>query len=119
MTPLDHNKTLVVIYSLLGGFFTLPLLASPWIIAKSVDPFPSSRREGQILIATVAFCFVLSLALLFLSTAALLYRRKRLGRKLGIITAVLLFPFGPPMAAYIWWFLHSEDGKRLYGETTS
>jgi hypothetical protein len=33
MSPQDHNKTLVLIYSLLGGLFTVPLIASPWILA--------------------------------------------------------------------------------------
>jgi MFS family permease len=119
MSPQDHNKTLVIIYTLLGGFFALPLIASPWIISKNVDSFPSPRRESQILIAVVAFCVVLFLALLFLSTAVLLYRRKRLGRKLGLVSAVILFLLGPPLAAYIWWFLHSEGGKLLYGEIQS
>jgi hypothetical protein len=58
---------------------------------------------------------VLPMALLFISTAATLYRKRRLGRKLGIVSAVLLFPFCPPVAAYTWWFLHSEGGKQLYG----
>lgn len=117
MSPQDHNKTLVVIYSLLGGFFTLPLIASPWIIAKNVDSFPSTRRGGQVLIAVVAFSVVLLLALLFFSTATSLYRRRRSGRDLGLVAAVLLLPFCPPIAAYTWWFLHSEGGKRMYGKS--
>lgn len=116
MTTLDHNKTLVIIYSLLGGFFTIPILASPWIIATSVDRFPSPRREGQIIVAASSFCLVLFIALLFYSTAAALYRRKPSGRKLGMVVAVLLLPFCPPIAGYTWWFLHSEGGKRLYGD---
>lgn len=115
MSPQDHNKTLTIIYSLLGGFFTLPLIASPWIIAKSIDSFPSPRRGEQILIAVAAICFVLPQALLFLSTAVMLYRKRRLGRKLGLVSAVVVLPFWPPLAIYTWWFLHSEGGKRMYG----
>jgi hypothetical protein len=114
MSPQDHNKTLVVINSLVGGFFTLPLIASPWIIAWNVDIYPSPRRDSQIIIAAVAFCVVLFLALIFLSTAVGLYRRRAWGRKLAFVTSVLMLVW-PPAAAYIWWFIHSEGGKRIYG----
>src|SRR5947209_2238438 len=103
MSPSDHNKTLVIIYLFLGGFFTLPLIASPWIIAKNVDQYPSPRRDSQIIIAIIAFCVLFFLALLFLSTAISLYRRKRWGRKLALISSVILFLLGPPVAAYTWW----------------
>jgi hypothetical protein len=116
MSPPDHNKTLAVIYSLLGGFFTLPIVASPWIIAKNVDSYPSPRRDGQVLISVIVFCVVLLLAALFLSTAISLYRRWRRGRKLALVSAVLLLPLFPPAAVYTWWFVHSEGGKQLYGE---
>lgn len=115
MSPQDHNKTLALIYSLLGGFFTLPLLASPWIIAKNVDRYPSPRRDDQVLIAVVVFCVVLFLAALFVSTAISLYRRRHGGRKLALVSAVCLLPLLPPAAAYTWWFIHSEGGKRMYG----
>jgi hypothetical protein len=116
MTTADHNKTLVILYLLLGGFFTLPLLASPWIIAKNVDSFPSPRREGQVLIAATVFCVVLLLALLFLATALTLRRRSPLGRTLALVSCVPLLPLLPPAAVYTWWFMHSEGGKRMYGE---
>ena len=70
-------------------------------------------------IAAAAFCFVLLIALLFYSTATALYRRRPSGRKLGMVVAVLLLPFCPPIAAYTWWFLHSEGGKQMYPDTDS
>jgi O-antigen/teichoic acid export membrane protein len=115
MSPPDHNKSLVVIYSLLGSFFALPIFASPWIIAKNVDKYPSPRRDSQVFIAVVVFCVVLLLATLFLSTAISLYQRWRRGRKLALVSAVLLLPLLPPAAVYTWWFMHSEGGKRMYG----
>jgi ABC-type sulfate transport system permease component len=116
MSPQDHNKTLALIYILLGVFFTLPLIASPWIIAKNVDRYASTRRDGQMLIAVVVFCVVLFLAVLFVSTAISLHRKRRGGRKLALVSAVLLLPLLPPAAVYTWWFMHSEGGKRMYGE---
>jgi hypothetical protein len=113
MSPEDHNKTLVVIHSLVGGFFALPLIVAPWVIAKNVDSYPSPRREGQIIIAVVAVSVVLLLALIFLATAVGLYRRKHWGRRLAYITSVLMLVW-PPAAAYIWWFIHTEAGKQLY-----
>lgn len=116
MTSPDHNKTLVIIYSLLGAFFTLPILASPWILAKNVDSYPSPRRTDQVIIAAVVFCIVLFLALLFLVTALSMYRRRPSGRKLALVSSVLLLPLLPPAAVYTWWFMHSEGGKQMYGE---
>ena len=117
MSPPDHNKTLAIIYSLLGGFFTLPILASPWVLAKNVDKYPSPRRDDQILIAAIVFCVVLFLALLFLATALSLYRKRPTGRRLALVSSVLLLPLLPPAAIYTWWFMHSEGGKQMYGIT--
>lgn len=117
MSPTDHNKTLAIVYSLLGGFFTLPILASPWILAKNVDSYPSPRRGDQIIIAIIVFSVVFLLALLFFATALNLYRRRPVGRKLALVSSVLLLPLLPPAAAYTWWFMHSEGAKRMYGVT--
>jgi O-antigen/teichoic acid export membrane protein len=117
MSPPDHNKTLAIIYSLLGIFFTLPILASPWILAKNVDSYPSPRRDEQIIIAVVVFCVVLTLALLFLATALSLYRRRPSGRKLALVSSVLLLPLLPPAALYTWYFMHSEGAKQMYRKT--
>jgi hypothetical protein len=115
MSPLDHNKALVIIYSLLGGFFTLPILGSPWILAKNVDSYPSPRRDDQIVIAVIVFCVVLFLALLFIATAVGLYRRRSFGRNLALVSSVVLFPLLPPAAIYTFWFIHSPGGKQMYG----
>lgn len=116
MSPADHNKTLIVLYSLLGGFFTLPLVAAPLIIAKNVDSFPSPRRDEQIIIAVLGVCVVLCLVLLFFSIAAGLYGRKIWSRNLALVAAVVLLPLCLPIAVYTWWFMHSEGGKQLYTE---
>jgi O-antigen/teichoic acid export membrane protein len=100
MTPRDHNKTLAIIYLLLGGFFTLPLIASPWIIAKNIDQYPSPRRSDQVLLAILISAVILILAALFWSTALGLYRRQSWGRKLALISSVVLFPLCPPIAGY-------------------
>ena len=102
-----------MIHSLVGGFFALPLIAAPWVIAKNVDSYPSPRREDQIIIAVVAVSVVLLLALIFLSTAVGLYGKKLWGRRLAFVTSVLLLVW-PPAAAYTWWFIHTEAGKQLY-----
>lgn len=73
-------------------------------------------RGDQILIAVVAFCVVLFLAALFVSTAVGLYRKRRGGRKLALVSAALLLPLLPPAAIYTWWFMHSEGAKRMYSE---
>jgi hypothetical protein len=119
MSPRDHNKTLVIIYLLLAGFFTLPLVASPWIVAKNVDLHPSSRRGDQLLFAVLIAAVVITLATLFWSTALGLYRRKPWGRKVALASSVVFFLLCPPIAAYTWWFMHSEGAKQMYGDGTT
>jgi hypothetical protein len=108
MTAQDHNKTLVIIFSTFGGLWTLVLLASPWIVAQAF------RRPEQMPAAVLVFGFVSLMALLFWSTAIAMHRRKRVGRKLALISAVTLLMFWP-LVVYIWWFMHSEGAKQMYG----
>ena len=121
MTPSDHNKALTIIFGMLGTLFTLPLLASPMILAANIDDFPSPRRDKQILTAVVIICIVLGAALLLLSTAYGLHKRKSWARVSALIIAILVvwsFPLGTALGIYTWWFLHSEGGKDLYSRTT-
>jgi hypothetical protein len=108
MTPQDHNKTLVILFSAIGAFWTLGLLAAPWIIAQNF------RHQEQIPTAVLVFGFVSLMALLMWSTAIAMHRRKPVGRKLAMISAAGLLMFWP-LAVYVWWFMHSEGAKQMYG----
>jgi O-antigen/teichoic acid export membrane protein len=115
MTPRDHNKTIAVLCAVLGSYCVLPFLAAPWILAKNIDEYPSPRRAEQITIAVLVSALLIVLGTLFLSTAYGLLRRRRWARRLSLAAAfVSLFVF-PFLAAYIWWFAHSEQGRALYG----
>lgn len=107
MSPQDHNKTLVILHGAIGTFFTLGLLASPWIIAQNF------RRE-QIPVAVLIFGIVLVMALLFWSKAIAMYGRKPVGRRLALISAVAVLPVVWPIGIYSWWFMHSEGAKEMY-----
>jgi hypothetical protein len=109
MTAQDHNKTLVLLHSALGAFFTLGLIAAPWIIAKNF------RHADQKPTALAVFGIVFLIALLFWSTAFAMYRRKPFGRKLALISAVVAFPIGGYVGIYTWWFMHSDGAKQMYG----
>lgn len=109
MTAQDHNKTLVILLSAFAAFFTVGLLASPWIIAQNFN------RKDKILVAIIVFGVVLLMALLLWSTAVAMHRRKPVGRKLALISAVLVLPLFWPVGAYAWWFMHREDAKQMYG----
>jgi hypothetical protein len=111
MSSADHNKTLVFLYSLIASLLGLSLLASPWIVARNV------RRSEQVPLAVVVFCLVVCLVLLFSSTALTLYKKRVLGRKLALISAVLVLPLCWPIGVYTWWFMHSVGGKRMYEAT--
>jgi hypothetical protein len=109
MSPHDHNKTLVILHSAMGTFFTLGLIASPWIIAQNF------RRPEKILLAVFVFGIVFLVAILFWSTALAMYRKKPIGRKLSLLAAILAIPIVWPVGVYTWWFMHSEGAKRMYG----
>jgi hypothetical protein len=108
MTAQDHNKTLVIVFSVFGTLWTMVLLATPWIVAKSF------RHHEQVPTAVLVVAFVLIMALLFWSTAITMQLRKPVGRKLALISAAPLLMFWP-LSAYIWWFMHSEGAKQIYG----
>jgi hypothetical protein len=118
MSPADHNKTLVVLYSLISGLFTLPLLICPLILLVSPSLLTKNlKRPNEVLITIVVYCLVVLFSLLFPVTGYSLHKRKPVGRSLALISAVFLFPVCWPFGVYIWWFLHSEGGKKMYGDT--
>lgn len=110
MSTEDHNKTLVILHSALGAFFTFALLASPWIIARN------SRHAEQIPLAIFLFALVLLIAVLFWSTAIAIHKRKPMGRRLALVAAVAALPLVWPIGVYTWGFMHSDGAKRLYHE---
>ena len=111
MTAQDHNKTLVILHAAMGAFFTLGLVASPWIIAQNF------RRPDKISFAVIVFGIVLLIAILFWSSAIAMYRLKPIGRKLSLIAAVVAIAIMWPVGGYTWWFMHSEGAKQMYGIT--
>lgn len=118
MTPQDHNKTLGIIYSFLGGLLTtaaLVELVRVIIIERELDRIRSDSLL-QILISVA-----LVLTIFILSTAYGLLRRRRWVRIPALILSALfvwLFPLGTALAIYTWWFHHSEGGKNLYSRSS-
>lgn len=109
MSPQDHNKTLVILHSSIGAFFTLGLIGAPWIIGKNF------RHSEQVPTAILVFGIVFLLALLYWCATIAMYRRKPLGRKLALIGAVATFPIFGAVGIYSWWFMHSDGAKQMYG----
>jgi hypothetical protein len=109
VSPQDHNKTLVILHAAIGAFFTLGLIASPWIIAQNF------KRPDKIVFAVFVFGIVFLCTVLFWATAIAMYRRKPIGRKLSLAAAILAIPIVWPVGVYTWWFMHSEGAKKMYG----
>lgn len=117
MSPADHNKTLVVLYSLISGLFTLPLLISPLILLVSPSLLAKNLKStDQVLIAIVIYCLVVLLALLIPATGYGLYKRKPVARSLALVSSVVLLPICWPLGVYTWWFIHSDGGKAMYSK---
>lgn len=116
MTPQDHNKTLGIIYSFLGGLFAaaaLVELVRVITLERELERIRSST-ELQVLILVG-----LLLTIFLLSIAYGLRKMKSWARILALISAglfILLFPLGTALAIYTWWFLHSESGRQLYSK---
>jgi hypothetical protein len=119
MTPHDHNKTLGIIYSFLGGILVLAALIElvrVIVLERELDRIRSDSFLQIIILIALALMIIL------LSTAYGLFKRKRWARILALILSGLLiwlFPLGTALAIYTWWFLHSEGAKQLYARSSS
>jgi chromate transport protein ChrA len=115
MTPQDHNKTIVIIYSFLG--VVLAGAAIIWLL-KDV------RRHQDWALAIYKDAPLIAAAIVstcLLSAVYGMIRRRRWARILALITTVFyvwLFPLGTILSTYVWWFLHSEGAKHLYSVST-
>jgi zinc transporter ZupT len=120
MNPQDHNKTLGIIYSFGGG--ALVVAAIVMLINLSSQERTSTQPHFNRSFPDDSFLqIMIPIALLFaiilLSTAYGLFRKRRWARISTLILAVVfvwLFPLGTILAAYSWWFMQSEGGKQLY-----
>lgn len=109
MTPQDHNRTLSIIYALIGVLI---------LIAMFIGAISEVRRHPSEIMRRVGWIFyLLPLPLLHLLTAYGLLSQRRWARIIALIFSVLyiwIFPLGSGLAIYTWWFLFSADGRRLY-----
>jgi len=74
------------------------------------------KRPQDVLPLEMIPVALLSAVLLFLIPYGL-FKRKRWARISVLILSgvfVWLFPLGTILAAYTWWFMHSEEAKQLY-----
>lgn len=129
MAPQDHNKTLGIVYTIIG---VLALTALSVVIIQQIrksshtrlnTPETTGQFGGSVpgMEKTVGdSIYFLPLPMFQLLTAYGLFRRKRWGRLLALIFSTLyvwIVPLGTALAVYTWWFLHSEGGKRLYAKS--
>jgi hypothetical protein len=105
MTAQDHNKTLGIIYCLPGAGVIIGIIA---ILL---------RKHPQDVLPLEMIPVALLLAVLLLLIPYGLFKRRRWARICVLILTVIiiwLFPLGTILAAYTWWFMHSQGAKRLY-----
>jgi hypothetical protein len=116
MNPQDHNKTLGIIYSILGGLLAVGALVE--LVRIITIEKELAKIQADSLLQTLIIIGLL-LTVILLSTAYGLFKRRRWARIFTLILAglfVWLFPLGTALAVYTWWFMHSEGSKQLYSK---
>ena len=118
MTPEDHNKTLGVIFSFLGGLLAAAAVVEFVRIIVITKELERIKSDSYLLTLIIVG---LLLIVMLLSTAYGLFKRRHWARMLALILAVLfvlLFPLGTAMAVYTWWFMFSDGAKQMYLKST-
>src|SRR4051812_20932180 len=116
MTPQDHNKTLGIIYSCLGGLLAMAALVELIRIIILEKELSRVKSDSTLLILII---IGLLLTIILLATGYGLFCRKPWARILSLVLSGLfiwLFPLGTALSIYAWWFLHSEGSKHLYSK---
>jgi ABC-type Fe3+-siderophore transport system permease subunit len=119
MTAQDHNKTIGIIYSFLGGAVAVVLCI---FIVKAVKVSLSISVEHKDSFPFWEITSALFGASLFMSIAYGLFKRRRWARISTLVLTGLfiwLFPLGTAFAIYTWWFMHSEGGRQLYSRSST
>jgi len=118
MTPQDHSKTLGIIYGVLGGLLTIGAIVELVRVITIEKELARIRSDSYLMPIILG----LLLTIILLSTSYGLFKRRSWARIMSLILAglfVLLFPLGTALAAYTWWFMHSEGSKQLYSKSPS
>lgn len=105
MTSQDHNRTLGIIYCLPGVGLIIGVIAV------------LLRKHPQDVLPLEMIPVILLLAVLLLLIPYGLFKRRRWARICALVLSCMfiwLFPLGTILAAYTWWFMHSEGAKQLY-----
>jgi hypothetical protein len=109
MTPREHNRTVGILHGLLGA-----LVLTGLAVAAVLE---GGRRPADAAEKLAWMPFMLPLPLLQLLTAYGVFTVRRWGRTLALLSCVIyvfVFPLGTLLAAYTWWALFGEAGRRLY-----
>lgn len=110
MSTKDHNETVAGIHFAFGGFLVLVSVITPVLLKRDLE-----RHSEQIPIVLIVFVVLLAVAVLMISTAIAMNKKKRSGRKLALWAAPFLLLMFWPAGVYSWWFLHSDGAKQMYG----
>lgn len=118
MTPEQHNKYLGIAHLFHGGFnIVLTVLIMTFMtIMMSSDPHPPPGGFFAFLWIVVVGMTAVMTSPAFIAGYALL-KRKKWAKTAAIVSAVFSAtsaPIGTGICAYTFWFLFSEQGKRLY-----
>ena len=125
MTAEEHNKTLATLHFVYGGIHGLTLVGLLLLIIVVWSAAPETNSISTMWMAVgVAIFLVLLFAvgLLPVIVGYGLAKRKRWAKSLGMFVgfiSLINIPIGTALGIYLFRFLRSEGGTRLYGGKAS
>jgi hypothetical protein len=113
MTPRDHNKTIGIAFGLIGLLMLAGLMV---VVGQNMQkPAPAGHVP-----ALPWELYLLPIPLIHLLISYGLFIRRWWARLLALLFSVLyvwIFPLGTLLAAYTWWVLYGETGRKLYNQS--
>jgi hypothetical protein len=121
VTAEEHNKTLATLHFVYGGIHGLTLVGLLLMIVVVWGAAPETIRISTMLITVGVAVFLVLLFAVGLLPVVVGYglaKRKRWAKSLGMFVGVISLiniPIGTALGIYLFRFLRSEGGIRLYG----
>jgi Na+-transporting NADH:ubiquinone oxidoreductase subunit NqrB len=119
ITPQTVNKILAVAYLCIGAIDTLTIAStSALLISDEREPLLHLRPQKQVVAVLILVALLFSVMQLIIGLGLL--KRWSWARAAALVFSLFFavyIPVGLALCVFTWWFLRSEDGRKLYGRS--